>query len=62
MVDSSRIKFFIHLDALAIFCGYNYYCCYDFKLFPSLVYKIKHPKVVLLVFISKKIVFIGAKS
>ena len=35
---------------------------YDPKLFPSLVYKMKHPKVVLLDFISRKIVLISAKN
>lgn len=37
------------------------YCQYEPEIFPGLVYRMKQPKVVLLVFTSGKIVITGAK-
>ncbi|TVU30607.1 hypothetical protein EJB05_22237 [Eragrostis curvula] len=35
---------------------------YEPELFPGLIYRMKHPKIVLLVFVSGKIVLTGAKT
>ena len=37
------------------------YCSYEPELFPGLIYRMKVPKVVLLIFVSGKVVLTGAK-
>ncbi|XP_039057827.1 TATA-box-binding protein-like isoform X3 [Hibiscus syriacus] len=37
------------------------YLCYEPELFPGLIYRMKQPKIVLLIFVSGKIVITGAK-
>lgn len=40
---------------------HNDYCSYEPEVFPGLVYRMMDPKLVLLIFVSGKIVLTGAK-
>jgi TATA-box binding protein (TBP) (component of TFIID and TFIIIB) len=50
---------FVHFNVLLlrICCGLQY----EPELFPGLIYRMKQPKIVLLIFVSGKIVLTGAK-
>jgi TATA-box binding protein (TBP) (component of TFIID and TFIIIB) len=50
---------FVHFSVLLlrICCGLQY----EPELFPGLIYRMKQPKIVLLIFVSGKIVLTGAK-
>mmetsp|Transcript_3008 Transcript_3008/g.7533 ORF Transcript_3008/g.7533 Transcript_3008/m.7533 type:complete len:248 (-) Transcript_3008:123-866(-) len=60
MVGSCDVQFPIRLEVLAH--THSIFCSYEPEIFPGLIYKMKQPKVVLLVFVSGKIVLTGAKS
>jgi transcription initiation factor TFIID TATA-box-binding protein len=59
IVGSCDVKFPIRLEGLAF--GHNQYSSYEPELFPGLIYRMVKPKIVLLLFVSGKIVLTGAK-
>jgi len=59
IVGSTDVRFPIRLEGLAF--AHNNYCSYEPELFPGLIYRMVQPKVVLLIFVSGKIVLTGAK-
>jgi len=59
IVGSCDVKFPIRLEGLAH--AHNHYCSYEPELFPGLIYRMVQPKIVLLIFVSGKIVLTGAK-
>uniref|UniRef100_T1IML2 TATA-box-binding protein n=1 Tax=Strigamia maritima TaxID=126957 RepID=T1IML2_STRMM len=59
IVGSFDVQFPIRLEGLVI--GHNQFCSYEPELFPGLVYHMIRPKIVLLIFVSGKIVITGAK-
>ncbi|KAI4350375.1 hypothetical protein L6164_004836 [Bauhinia variegata] len=59
MVGSCDLKFPLRLESLA--CAHGAFSSYEPELFPGLIYRMKQPKIVLLVFVSGKIVLTGAK-
>ncbi|KAK8689505.1 hypothetical protein V6N13_088220 [Hibiscus sabdariffa] len=72
IVGSCDVKFPIRLEGLAYSHGafssvsdvQDCLClalCYEPELFPGLIYRMKQPKIVLLIFVSGKIVITGAK-
>eukprot|EP00210_Caulerpa_lentillifera_P001837 g1766.t2 len=60
IVGSCDVKFPIGLEFLHM--KHNLFSRYEPELFPGLIYKMKAPKVVLLVFVSGKVVLTGAKT
>ncbi|KAK4405120.1 TATA-box-binding protein [Sesamum angolense] len=60
MVGSCDVKFPIRLENMV--CGHGVYSVYEPEIFPGLIYRMKNPKVVILVFASGKIVIAGAKA
>jgi transcription initiation factor TFIID TATA-box-binding protein len=60
MVASCDVRFPIRLEALA--SAHGSFCSYEPELFPGLIYRMLEPKVVLLTFVSGKIVLTGAKD
>lgn len=60
VVGSVDVKFPIRLEGLAF--AHALFCSYEPELFPGLIYRMKVPKVVMLVFVSGKVVLTGAKS
>ncbi|EJW04618.1 TATA-box-binding protein [Edhazardia aedis USNM 41457] len=60
IVSSCDIKFNVRLEGLAFMHGP--YCSYEPELFPGLIYRMVKPKIVLLIFVSGKIVITGAKA
>ena len=58
-VGSTDVKFPIRLEGLA--SEHESFCSYEPELFPGLVYRMLDPKVVLLIFVSGKVVLTGAK-
>ncbi|XP_066348395.1 TATA-box-binding protein 1-like [Miscanthus floridulus] len=59
IVGSCDVKFPIRLEGLAY--SHGAFSSYEPKLFPGLIYRMKQPKIVLLIFASGKIVLTGAK-
>jgi transcription initiation factor TFIID TATA-box-binding protein len=59
IVGSCDVKFPIRLEGLAY--AHGYFATYEPELFPGLIYRMKQPKIVLLVFVSGKVVLTGAK-
>jgi len=59
IVGSCDVKFPIRLEGLAY--SHGFFCSYEPELFPGLIYRMKEPKVVLLIFVSGKVVLTGAK-
>lgn len=59
IVGSCDIKFPIRLEGLA--SRHHNFSSYEPELFPGLIYRMLKPKVVLLIFVSGKIVLTGAK-
>ncbi|KAI4598235.1 TATA-binding protein (TBP) [Pestalotiopsis sp. IQ-011] len=59
IVGSCDIKFPIRLEGLA--SRHHNFSSYEPELFPGLIYRMIKPKVVLLIFVSGKIVLTGAK-
>lgn len=60
IVGSADAKFAIRLEGLAD--EHSDFSSYEPELFPGLIYRMVDPKVVLLVFVSGKVVITGAKS
>ena len=60
VVASCDLKFAISLEGLAN--EHHRFCRYDPELFPGLIYRLTKPKLVMLIFVSGKIVFTGAKT
>lgn len=59
IVGSCDIKFPIRLEGLA--SRHHHFSSYEPELFPGLIYRMIKPKIVLLIFVSGKIVLTGAK-
>ncbi|KAJ7173776.1 TBP-domain-containing protein [Mycena filopes] len=59
IVGSCDVRFPIRLEGLAY--GHGQFSSYEPELFPGLIYRMIKPKVVLLIFVSGKIVLTGAK-
>jgi len=59
IVGSCDVKFPIRLEKLAY--AHAHYSSYEPELFPGLIYRMVEPKIVLLIFVSGKIVLTGAK-
>lgn len=59
IVGSCDIKFPIRLEGLA--SRHHNFSSYEPELFPGLIYRMVKPKIVLLIFVSGKIVLTGAK-
>lgn len=59
IVSSCDLKFCIRLEGLAY--AHSNFCSYEPELFPGLIYRMVKPKIVLLIFVSGKIVLTGAK-
>lgn len=59
IVASCDIKFPVRLEGLAN--RHHMFSSYKPELFPGLIYRIMKPKVVLLIFVSGKLVLTGAK-
>lgn len=59
VVASCDVKFPIRLEGLAF--SHGHFSSYEPELFPGLIYRMKQPKIVLLIFVSGKIVLTGAK-
>ncbi|CAK7341377.1 unnamed protein product [Dovyalis caffra] len=59
IVGSCDVKFPIRLEGLAY--SHGAFSSYEPELFPGLIYRMKQPKIVLLIFVSGKIVITGAK-
>ncbi|ORX42830.1 TBP-domain-containing protein [Piromyces finnis] len=59
IVGSCDVKFPIRLEGLA--CSHGHFSSYEPELFPGLIYRMVKPKIVLLIFVSGKIVLTGAK-
>lgn len=60
IVASCDLGFNISLEALSI--GHRDHCSYEAEIFPGLIYHMLKPKIVLLIFVSGKIVLTGAKQ
>lgn len=60
MVGSCDVRFPIRLEGLAT--THSMFCSYEPELFPGLIYRMIDPKVVLLIFVSGKVVLTGAKK
>ena len=50
------------IDLDLIYQKHNKFCSYEPEIFPGLVYRMMDPKIVLLIFVSGKIVLTGAKT
>ncbi|KAJ4461224.1 putative TATA-box-binding protein [Paratrimastix pyriformis] len=59
IVGSCDVKFPIRLEGLAY--AHGSYSSYEPELFPGLIYRMVDPKIVLLIFVSGKVVLTGAK-
>lgn len=59
IVGSCDVKFPIRLEGLAL--AHGPFSSYEPELFPGLIYRMVKPKIVLLIFVSGKIVLTGAK-
>merc|ERR1712216_206194 len=60
VVASCDVQFPIRLEGLADV--HQKLCSYEPELFPGLVYRMQKPKIVLLIFVSGKVVLTGGKS
>lgn len=60
IVGSCDVKFPIRLEGLHN--AHSKFCSYEPEMFPGLIYKMGDPKIVLLIFVSGKIVLTGAKE
>ncbi|ODQ80466.1 hypothetical protein BABINDRAFT_170921 [Babjeviella inositovora NRRL Y-12698] len=60
IVGSCDVKFPIRLEGLAF--SHGTFSSYEPELFPGLIYRMVKPKIVLLIFVSGKIVLTGAKQ
>jgi transcription initiation factor TFIID TATA-box-binding protein len=60
IVGSCDVQFPIRLEGLAN--AHSRFCNYEPEMFPGLIYRMNKPKIVLLIFVSGKIVLTGAKD
>lgn len=60
IVASCDVKFPIRLEGL--YYSHGLFASYEPELFPGLIYRMKKPKIVLLIFVSGKVVLTGAKK
>jgi transcription initiation factor TFIID TATA-box-binding protein len=60
IVGSCDVQFPIRLEGLAN--AHSRFCSYEPEMFPGLIYRMNKPKIVLLIFVSGKIVLTGAKD
>lgn len=60
IVGSCDVKFPIRLEGLAN--AHSRFCNYEPEMFPGLIFRMIRPKIVLLIFVSGKIVLTGAKE
>ncbi len=60
IVGSCDVKFPIRLEGLSN--EHSRFCNYEPEMFPGLIYRMMRPKIVLLIFVSGKIVLTGAKE
>lgn len=60
MVGTADVRFPIRLEGLAD--EHGRFSSYEPELFPGLVYRLQKPKVVMLIFVSGKVVVTGAKG
>ncbi|XP_065879250.1 TATA-box-binding protein 1-like [Euphorbia lathyris] len=61
IVASCDVKFIIRLEQFAL-SEHAIFTSYEPELFPGLIYRMKEPQVVLLIFVSGKMVITGAKK
>jgi len=59
MVGSCDVRFPIRLEGLVL--THNQFSSYEPELFPGLIYRMVKPRIVLLIFVSGKVVLTGAK-
>uniref|UniRef100_A0A914S0V6 TATA-box-binding protein n=2 Tax=Ascarididae TaxID=6250 RepID=A0A914S0V6_PAREQ len=59
MVGSCDVRFPIQLEGLCL--THTQFSTYEPELFPGLIYRMVKPRVVLLIFVSGKVVITGAK-
>lgn len=60
MVGSCDVKFPIRLEGLVV--KHGQFSSYEPELFPGLIYRMVRPRIVLLIFVSGKVVLTGAKE
>lgn len=60
IVGSCDVKFPIRLEGLSY--SHGNFATYEPELFPGLIYRMMDPKIVLLIFVSGKVVLTGAKE
>ncbi|KAM4013034.1 TATA box-binding protein-like 2 [Anomaloglossus baeobatrachus] len=60
MVGSCDVRFPIRLEGLAL--THQQFSSYEPELFPGLIYRMVKPRIVLLIFVSGKVVLTGAKE
>lgn len=60
IVGSVDVKFPIRLEGLAF--AHGHFSSYEPEIFPGLIYRMKRPKIALLIFVSGKVVLTGAKE
>lgn len=60
IVASCDVHFPVSLEELAF--AHSQFCSYEPELFPGLIYRMIKPKIVLLIFVSGKVVLTGAKD
>lgn len=60
IVGSVDVKFPIRLEGLAF--AHGHFSSYEPEIFPGLIYRMGSPKIVLLIFVSGKVVLTGAKN
>ncbi|XP_065832479.1 TATA-box-binding protein-like [Oscarella lobularis] len=60
MVGSCDVKFPIRLEGLVL--AHSQFASYEPELFPGLIYRMVQPRIVLLIFVSGKVVLTGAKK
>ncbi|KFD67293.1 hypothetical protein M514_05049 [Trichuris suis] len=60
MVGSCDVRFAIQLEGLCL--THSQFSTYEPELFPGLIYRMVKPRVVLLIFVSGKVVITGAKE
>ena len=59
IVGSVDVKFAIDLEQISNV--HHQFCTYEPEIFPGLVYRMMDPKIVILIFVSGKLVLTGAK-
>jgi len=60
IVGSCDVKFPIRLEGLCY--AHSFFASYEPELFPGLIYRMKQPKIVLLIFVSGKVVLTGERG